>query len=170
MQNVPGGIVLLFNLPILLMVVSLASLLHCGTHHLLRAPSESIELEGVEAAGCLPDKQLDLARSALLRSMRIRMWVGIASYLIGFASWNVVEQGCETMPDGFIAIGHAVWHLGAAYGLHCLFCILIFCRSTLEARRYDGRWPFRFRTSRYAALRAWLLVFPVPEVVASQEW
>ena len=177
---IPGGLVLLFNLPILAMVITAAAMLHCGTRHLVpeasTAPTPRTEPEEAPLTRSRLTKpwpwRVPNGRStewALVRVARIYLWVGVASYLLGFLCWNLVEGGCDGMPDGFRAVGHAFWHLGAAYGLHCLFCILILFRAALDARHFDGRWRFRFRTSPSKALAIWLVVLPVPEVQEDSE-
>jgi len=168
---IPGSFVLFFNLPILLMVLTAAAMLHCGMSHMIQPTGSHLVSTATsdEPAGLCEGDQKDspapASEWALLGAARVYLWVGVASYLFGFVCWNVVEQGCDAMPDGFRAIGHAIWHLGAAYGLHCLFCLLIFFRAVLDARRFDGRWRFRFRSSPSTLLRVWLCVLPVPEVL-----
>lgn len=131
-----AGIVLLFNLPILGMVIALLYLLSpCGAHL----------LQGSNARD--------------LRAARAYAPVGISSYLVGFVLWNIVEGNCAAMPDSLIAIAHSVWHLTATYGLHILLSCMVFLRAPLA----HGA-TFRWATGPNAVTRAWFVVFPLPIV------
>ena len=68
------------------------------------------------------------------------------------AGWS---YSAPALPDGFIAIGHALWHVFAAYGLHCLVCLVIFIRAPLHGTHCH------FVRSSNPIANLWLLVFPI---------
>ena len=78
------------------------------------------------------------------------------------------HYSAPALPDGFIAIGHALWHVFAAYGLHCLVCLVIFIRAPLH-----GTYCYFVRSSNPIA-NLWLLVFPIVKYardpLAAESW
>jgi len=132
-----GGFVLVFNLPILGMVIIAALLLTCATNLL----------------GESSQPHLRRARSYLM--------AGVVSYFSGFIMWHYVESWtpCAKLPDFFKATGHAYWHVSAAYGLHVLCALAVFLRSPTCAQH-----GFQWCTSSLAPLRLWLFIFPIPVV------
>ena len=162
--------VILFNLPIVVMVIIAIVLVSCGKG-----------LLGEESQG-----QLKPARTYL--------GLGAGSYLIAYISWTITEgsglcgawtylnateaaatnavagwsYSAPALPDGFIAIGHALWHVFAAYGLHCLVCLVIFIRAPLH-----GTYCHFVRSSNPIA-NLWLLVFPIVKYardpLAAESW
>ena len=78
------------------------------------------------------------------------------------------SYSAPVLPDGFIAVGHAIWHIFAAYGLHCLVCVVIFMRAPLQGTHCY------FLRSKNPIANLWLLVFPIVKYardpLAAESW
>ena len=78
------------------------------------------------------------------------------------------SYSAPVLPDGYIAIGHALWHVFAAYGLHCLVCVVIFIRAPLHGTHCY------FLRSKNPCANLWLLVFPIVKYardpLAAESW
>ena len=137
-----GGFVLLFNMPILLMVIIIVY---------LQTRSGVLLLIGQGDAG-----PRDLHRVHTYTA------VGVFSYLTGWVLWNIVDGewvGCAGVPDSLIAVAHPIWHLTAAYGLHCLLAIVVYFRGETALGR-TTRWT----SGQSTPARIWFILFPTPIV------
>ena len=164
-----AAFVILFNLPIVVMIIIAIVLVSCGKG-LLGEESQS-----------------------QLKPARIYIGVGTGSYLLAYIIWTIVDgsglcgawtyvnameavepdevgwsYSAPALPDGFIAVGHALWHIFAAYGLHCMVCLVIFIRAPLH-----GTYCYFVRSSNPIA-NLWLLVFPIVKYardpLAAESW
>ena len=164
-----SSFVLLFNVPIVAMVVVAIGLVSCGKG-LLGEESQS-----------------------QLKPARVYLGVGAGSYAFGLAMWLITENSglcgewtyvnameavepdevgwrysAPALPDGFIALGHALWHIFAAYGLHCMVCLVIFIRAPLHGTHCY------FLRSKNLCVNIWLLVFPIVKYardpLAAESW
>ena len=128
-----------------------------------------------------------------LKPARIYLGVGVGSYLFAYIIWMIGDgsglcgawtyvdameavepdevgwsYSAPVLPDGFIAVGHAIWHIFAAYGLHCLVCVVIFMRAPLQGTHCY------FLRSKNPIANLWLLVFPIVKYardpLAAESW
>ena len=161
--------VILFNLTLLVGVITATTVVSCGKG-LLGEESQS-----------------------QLKPARIYLGVGVGSYLFAYIIWMIGDgsglcgawtyvdameavepdevgwsYSAPVLPDGFIAVGHAIWHIFAAYGLHCLVCVVIFMRAPLQGTHCY------FLRSKNPIANLWLLVFPIVKYardpLAAESW
>ena len=165
-----AAFVILFNLPIVVMIIIAIVLVSCGKG-LLGEESQS-----------------------QLKPARIYIGVGTGSYLLAYIIWTIVDgsglcgawtyrnateaaaanaatgwsYSAPALPDGFIAIAHALWHTFSAYGLHCLVCLVVFFRAPLHGTHCY------FLRSKNPCANLWLLVFPIVKYardpLAAESW
>lgn len=91
--------------------------------------------------------------SPVLRSqIRKLVWVGTASFGLGWALWNVDQFGCDTltnikrwigMPLSFIFELHGWWHIFTGIGAYCFIGLVEYLTSEEAGEELKGRfaWP-----------------------------
>ena len=131
--TVPGGIELALGLPLGCTVLSFAYVVFLD-------------------AGLLQLATPDLRRA------RFCFGTGVGSFGVATIAWNLVENDCRAVPDGYKAVGHVLWHVLGAYGLHCLVVLLCLLRAPLSG--LSGS----FLRGAGPVARACFLTLPVPVV------